>query len=118
MKSRSILVVDDDLAFTTPLIGFLEGEGFRVRSANTGVEALEAIAEERPDLVLLDMYLPMMDGWEFARELRARDIAIPIVVTTAAHQARQAAEEIGAAAYVPKPLSLPMLLQRITALCA
>ena len=91
----------------------LEQEGFTVQTAGNGLSALEHIERERPSLVLLDMHLPEMDGWEFCRLLHERKIDVPIVVMTAAAEARMWAAQIGAAAYVTKPLSLPLLLSRI-----
>src|SRR5688572_5718839 len=65
---------------------------------------------------LLDMRMPVMDGWEFAIELRARAIEVPIIVMPAAEDAQSCADEIGASAYVTKPISLPALIARIDAL--
>ncbi len=108
-----VLVVDDDAALRWMVASFLEQEGFTVQTAGSGTSALEHIERERPSLILLDMHLPEMDGWEFARLLRERQIDVPIVVMTAAAEARMWASQIGAAAYVTKPLSLPLLLSRI-----
>jgi CheY-like chemotaxis protein len=69
-----------------------------------------SIERERPRLILLDLRMPHMDGWELARELRARRAAIPIVVVTAAQNARQWAEDVGAEAYLAKPFDLEELL--------
>ena len=108
-----VLVVDDDPALRWMVASFLEQEGFTVQTAGNGLSALEHIERERPSLVLLDMHLPEMDGWEFCRLLHERKIDVPIVVMTAAAEARMWAAQIGAAAYVTKPLSLPLLLSRI-----
>ena len=110
-----ILVVDDDPSLRMMIFAFLQDEGFSVQTAANGAEALKHIERQRPTLILLDMYMPVMDGWEFVRALRARGMDLPIVIVTAAHQARQQAQEIGAVAYVAKPVSLPLLLARLDA---
>ena len=67
----TVLVVDDDLDIRATLAQILREEGFRVREARNGLEALEKVAEEEPDLVLLDLVMPVIDGWEVLRTLRA-----------------------------------------------
>jgi CheY-like chemotaxis protein len=113
-----ILIVDDDVSIRTTLTAFLEDEGYSVDAAINGAEALECVARQRPSLILLDMRMPVMDGWAFAGALRARGIAVPLVVMTAARDARRWAEEIGATAYVAKPFDLPELLNKLADLCA
>jgi len=108
-----VLIVDDERFFRESVADFLRGEGFRVRSAVSGIEALRIIEQEQPDLVLLDMHMPVMDGWTFARELRIRGLNIPIMAMTSAEEARSYARAIEAASYVVKPVSLPLLLQRL-----
>jgi CheY-like chemotaxis protein len=112
-------VVDDDLGIRTTLAALLEDEGYRVATARHGEEALVSIALERPSLVLLDMRMPVMDGWTLARELRLRATEVPLVVMTAAAQeARRWAEEISATAYLPKPLDPSVLLATLDDICA
>jgi two-component system, OmpR family, response regulator MprA len=113
-----ILVVDDDPLVRGTISMFLQTEGYAVQTAADGVEALEQIGREPPAVVLLDMRMPVMDGWTFVHELRARDLAVPIIVMTAAQDARRWADELGASAYVPKPVSFPALIARIDQLCA
>ncbi len=101
-----VLVVDDDPAILTTVSEILQFEGYAVRTATNGAEALRLVEHARPWLVLLDMRMPVMDGWGFARALRARGIDVPIVVMTAAADSRRWAEEIGAAGHVAKPFEL------------
>src|SRR5688572_22571122 len=113
--SRDLLVVDDDPDMVELLLGVLEQAGYEARSASNGREALDAVAERRPALVLLDMLMPIMDGWACARELR--DLYGPdlkIVVVTAAEHARAWAEEVGADGVLPKPFKLGELLLTVT----
>jgi CheY-like chemotaxis protein len=75
MKDRSkILIVDDDEATLTALAGLLELEGYRVEKARNGKEALERLLAGAPGLVLLDLKMPVMDGWQFLTE-RAKDVS-------------------------------------------
>jgi CheY-like chemotaxis protein len=103
----SILVVEDDPDLLALMEMILDGEGYRVRTAREGGEALARIAEEMPRLVFLDMRMPGMNGWDFAREFRARHgAACPIVVVTAAEDARRRAEEIAAQGWLAKPFEI------------
>jgi len=113
-----LLLVDDEPAIRTTLTVLFEDEGYLVEEAANGQEALERIERTRPALVLLDMRMPIMDGWQFAHEIQLRKIDVPIVVMTAARDARAWDGEIAAAAYVTKPFDLDFLLATVNRLCA
>ncbi len=107
----SILVVEDDPDLLSLMEMILESEGWRVRTAREGGEALQRVTEEMPALVFLDMRMPGMNGWEFAREFRARHgDGCPIVVVTAAEDARRRAEEIAAQGWLAKPFEIADVL--------
>ena len=108
-----VLVVDDDAAIRDAVRDVLEDAGIGVETASDGAEALSRIEVRRPRLVLLDMRMPVMDGWAFARELRERGVELPVVVMTAAADARRWAEEIGANGYVPKPFAVSELIAAV-----
>jgi urea transport system substrate-binding protein len=108
-----ILVVDDDRAILDTVAEVLDLEGYPVECAANGAEALERVESHRPRLVLLDMRMPVLDGWGFARALRDRGVDLPIVVMTAAQDARRWADEIGAAGYLSKPFELVDLLTAV-----
>lgn len=108
--ARPILVVDDDHSILETLAEFLDLEGYPVRTATNGAEALERFDDPEPKLVLLDMRMPVLDGWGFARALKQRGSNVPILVMTAAQDAGRWAEEVGAAGYVAKPFDLTELL--------
>jgi two-component system chemotaxis response regulator CheY len=110
---KPILVVDDDPEILAMLRDFLESEGLSVRTASNGEEALDALATTTPSLILLDMRMPVLDGWGFAERYRAGAFGYPIVVMTAAESARRWAEEIGATGYIAKPFDVDELLQTI-----
>ena len=118
MTDCSILVVDDDPAILTTLAEFLEMEGYPVSTASNGAEALRTVEQAEPSIVLLDMRMPVLDGWGFARALRERGRTLPILMMTAAQDTRQWAEEINAAGYIAKPFDLMDLLAAVEDLCA
>lgn len=113
-RDRAVLVVDDDLDLRGALELILEGEGYRVLTAGNGLEALERLATEVPAVILLDMRMPIMDGWQFAREFRARlGWPCPVVVCTAAEDARRRALEIEAEGYLEKPFEIDDVIEAI-----
>jgi two-component system phosphate regulon response regulator PhoB len=115
-----VLVVEDDAALATMLRYNLERQGFRVDEAADGQEALLRIAEQRPDLVLLDWMLPTMSGLEICRRLRRRPETrtLPIIMLTARTEDTDAVRglDVGADDYVTKPFGMDALLARIRAL--
>ena len=102
----SILIVEDDEDLRDLVKMMLELEGFDVQTAQHGREALELVGESMPDLILLDIKMPVMDGWSFAVEFRARyGSSAPIVVMTAAEHAAARAQEVGAKGWISKPFA-------------
>ena len=114
---KLILVVDDEPKIVRLARDYLEKDGFRVLSAYDGVSALAAARREHPDLVVLDLMLPGMDGWEVCRALR-HESDVPIIMLTArAEESDQVAGlELGADDYVTKPFSPRTLVARVRAL--
>lgn len=108
---RRVLVVDDDAGIREFVRTVLTDEGYTVSEATDGHDALEHVGRERPDLILLDMRMPVMDGWEFARTYRGRPGPhAPIVIVTAALDVAKDAMEIGADGFLAKPFLLDDLL--------
>lgn len=106
-----VLMVDDDAAIRNVVSLALGDEGFNVICAADGQEALEAIRRSQPDLILLDMRMPVMDGWAFASAYRQEPPPhAPIVVLTAARDAAAVATEIGARECLAKPFDLDDLI--------
>lgn len=111
---QPVLVVDDDPSIRHLVAEVLRDEGFDVATADDGGEALRFVAVEKPAVIVLDMRMPVIDGWEFARAYRRRPGPhAPIVAVTAEHDARQCGEEIGADAVVPKPFQIDDLVRTI-----
>jgi CheY-like chemotaxis protein len=113
--SESVLVVDDDPDVVDTLSMVLERFDFPVQTACNGVDALAAVEHEMPRIILLDMLMPIMTGWQFAEEYARRypGRRAPIVVLTAADDARARAIEIGAADYLRKPFDMRLLLDTV-----
>jgi CheY-like chemotaxis protein len=111
VEGGPILVVDDDEVILSTVEFILADEGYPVAVAMNGEEALERVEEDPPRLILLDMKMPVMDGWGFAARYRQRlGPHAPIVVMTAAHDSRGRAAEIGADGYISKPFDVENLL--------
>jgi two-component system alkaline phosphatase synthesis response regulator PhoP len=112
-----VLIVDDEPEIVRGLSDNLQFEGYETASAANGAEALAALARETPDLVILDIMMPVMSGWDVAKELRRRGIDVPIIMLTARGEEvdRVLGLELGADDYVAKPFSLRELLARVRA---
>lgn len=108
-----ILVVDDDRSILATVQEILVAEGYDVRAAGGGAEAVSIARSWAPTLVLLDMRMPGVDGWAVARAMRGFAAGVPIVVMTAAENAARWADEISADGYLAKPFQLDDLLRCI-----
>ena len=105
-----LLVVDPDPQVRAELSALLALRGCRVETASDGQEALRTLERFRPAMVLLEMRLPVLDGWAVARELQRRKVHVPVVVMGPAEEASAWAQEIHAAAFLPKPVEVSRLL--------
>lgn len=116
--STRILVIDDDPSVTSLLKRGLSYEGYRVDAAATGRDGLDVARERPPDLVILDVMMPGIDGLEVCRRLRAADPSLPIIMLTARDGTGDQVRglETGADDYVVKPFTFEVLLARIRAL--
>ncbi len=111
MSDPYVLVVDDDPDMVGIIEAVLDSEGYACRGAENGLQALEAADAARPALVLLDMMMPIMNGWDCAYELRARfGKTLPIVVLTAAEHADAWGAEVEADGVLAKPFDVATLL--------
>jgi two-component system, chemotaxis family, chemotaxis protein CheY len=109
--SRHILVVDDDLAIRQAITMILESEDYRVATAADGLEALDRIAELNPAVVLLDLQMPVLTGWEVLKRLAEEGATVPVVVMTAGYRAQAEAATYNAAGYLAKPFELDDVLE-------
>ena len=115
-----ILVVDDTPMNVKLLEGVLAGHGYAVITAPSGAIALERVRDEHPDLVLLDVVMPEMSGYEVCRRLRAEDATrlLPVVMVTALDPVTERVKgiEVGADDFLTKPINQPELLARVRSL--
>jgi CheY-like chemotaxis protein len=115
-RTKAVLVIEDDAVSREGLATLLQRDGWTVLRASNGREALNRLKAVRPDLVFLDMLMPVMDGWQFLRELRQAmpAFAVPIVLTTTITIAsREWALAQGCAGYLPKPIQVEALFAEI-----
>ena len=117
-QATRILVAEDDRAVRESLVRALQLEGYTVVSARNGGEALEAVRQSQPDVILLDVSMPMVDGLTVCRVLRAEDNHVPVLMLTARTETsdRVAGLDAGADDYLAKPYDLDELLARLRAL--
>ena len=117
MATSSILIVDDDKKLVELVRAYLEKDGYRVLTAHDGLRALELARQKRPDLVILDLMLPGMDGLDVCRVLRAEGNKVPIIMLTAKTtvEDRLVGLDLGADDYVTKPFSPRELMARVRA---
>jgi len=116
-QRKTLLIVDDDADLRGAVAEQLEAEGFATIESSTAREGVEAAQEQRPDLVLLDVDLPDMDGRDACRQMRHRGVVAPIIMLTAAAGDDETVQglEAGANDYVTKPYKFAVLLARIRA---
>jgi CheY-like chemotaxis protein len=114
-ETRDVLVVDDDLYLTEIISDVLEAEGHTARKASNGLEALDLIKERKPEIILLDLMMPVMNGWELADHLRSNpDWAdIPVVVITANYHPDRKQQVAGARAVITKPFDIDQLVDAV-----
>jgi len=117
MKKGKVLVVDDEVNITQILEFSIGSEGFEVITAQNGEEAIEKARREQPDLIILDIMMPKIDGYEACRILKANPLtkAIPVVLLTAKGRDidKRLGLEVGATDYIVKPFSPNKLIERI-----
>ena len=114
VQGRAILVVDDDPVLRGLMADALTIEGYPVETASNGLEALQAMEEARPSLVILDMHMPVLDGPALVEILRQRGFDPPVLVVSAtSREVRRIARDLGAAASLPKPFELDELLDLV-----
>jgi len=117
MNQQAVLVIDDEGPYSRVVAEVLAKKGFRVRTAAHGLSGLFAAKRDQPDLILLDIMMPEMDGLTVVRKIRAEPTLsqTPVVVISALASAedRRAALEAGADAFLPKPFTMEELTQAI-----
>jgi two-component system alkaline phosphatase synthesis response regulator PhoP len=119
-KNKTIMVVDDNPDIVTSVKTLLEGKGYKVQSAYSGLEVFNLLAKQKPDLILLDIMMPQMDGLEVLSRLKSypNTRPIPVIVLTAKqpHEAITGGYDIWADSYITKPFTNTQLLNVINRL--
>jgi CheY-like chemotaxis protein len=110
-----VLIADDNPDILILLRTNLRGAGYESVEAGNGQIALERIEQDKPDVVLLDLMMPVLDGWGVLEALRGRAGSPPVIVVSASDSSAnvERARELGVAAYVTKPFNLPALVQLV-----
>lgn len=116
-KEKKILIVEDEPSLIFTLQDTLESEGYNVKVVSNGTDALEMVKENTPDLMILDLMLPGMSGYEICEKVRSMKYTFPIIMLTARDQEVDKVEglNIGADDYITKPFGVKELLARIKA---
>jgi two-component system response regulator MprA len=115
-RGGAVLVVDDDPGILATVADALDLEGYRVRTATNGREALEVLETTTPSVILLDIRMPVLDGPSFVKRMRERGTTSRILVMTAAENAKRWAEDVGADDFLAKPFDLDDLLAAVARL--
>src|SRR5437870_5577759 len=108
MKARKILIIEDDLALLRGLKDNFQAQGYQVRTANDGQKGLAAMLLDPPDVLLLDLMLPRINGYEICRAARSRRVHTPIIMLTARSQEEDMVRglRLGADDYITKPFDI------------
>jgi DNA-binding response OmpR family regulator len=117
VKNRHLLVVEDDANIRRGVVDILESEGYEVSAAQNGSEGLKMFKQNKYDLVLLDLMMPEMSGYDVCKEIRKRDALVPVLILTAKSQEidKVVGLELGADDYITKPFGVKELLARVAA---
>ena len=118
MEPINVLLVEDEATLAMIIKDTLEGQGFRIRLAGNGEEGLRLFFEEKPDVLVADVMMPRMDGFEMVRRIRKTDTRTPVLFLTARSAMNDVVEgfEIGGNDYLKKPFGMQELMVRIKAL--
>jgi len=119
MNTTDVLVVDDDTDIRDSISLLLKYEGYDVSTASNGSEGFEQLKIKRPSLILLDLMMPIMDGWQFKTEIDLNpDLKnIPIIVVSADGNIKNKSESIGVSEYLAKPIDIDSLLTMVKKYC-
>ena len=117
-QSLDVLSIEDDRRIARLIEVALESEGYSVRICEDGLEALRCLEDEDPDVILLDLMLPRMDGREFVWELRRTGKTTPVILLSAARDLPRRAAELPVQGYVAKPFAIADLLATIDSVVA
>ena len=119
---KKVLIIEDDPSFSRAISHIVEKEGYNVTNASNGMTGLRMVKEDKPDLLILDVMLPGIDGFEICSQLRnePQTAKLPIIMLSAKGQEtdKTTGLKVGADEYLTKPVDRAVLLERVTALLA
>ena len=117
MKKRKVLVIEDDRAISGLLVHMLEGQDFEVQAAFDGLEGLSKTKEFQPELIILDVNMPLMNGWQLLKTLKSssKTYDIPIIMCTEHSLMKEVEDALsnGAAGYIMKPFTTERVMSKI-----
>ncbi|MHB1423652.1 MAG: response regulator transcription factor [Gemmataceae bacterium] len=115
MPSHPIILIDDDRAWSEAAVALLRAEGFDVKTAADGQHGLELLDRSTPLMVILDVHLPRLSGFDLLRELRRRGQQVPILMVSSEDEAGLMAEALdeGASSFLRKPVAVDLLLRAV-----
>jgi CheY-like chemotaxis protein len=116
-RNVNVLVVDDQEVIRDTLQTALDDEGFTVECAANGQEALDIMERWKPCVILLDLMMPVMDGWAFRAEQQRSGNTVPVVLLSAAGELERHKEALGAVAIIPKPFDIDNVVSAIERIC-
>ncbi len=111
--TKALLVVEDDSTAREGMAAVLHAGGYTVDTVPHGEAALTHLRKQKPDLILLDMLMPIMDGWKFLERFQRLDLDIPIIVITGSILTLDWAKQHGCAGFLRKPIDVPELLAEV-----
>lgn len=117
-RPKRVLIADDDAFVRASLAAVLRSEGFQVEEAEDGAQAVTLATRQAPDLVLLDLNMPRMDGWAAFTRLQCRRPLVPVIVITARPHQYEEAVRLGVDAFMEKPLNIGLLVRAARQLSA
>ncbi len=112
---KKILLVEDDLSIRELLVEIFENEGYQVSSSLNGLEGIKSLQTETPDLIVMDIMMPVMDGYAFRKEMLAdpKSSSIPLLALSAQTQSIEKLADYGITNFIKKPLELDELLEAV-----
>lgn len=115
-NKKCVLVVDDEMAILRFIGISLKASGYKVICANSGQEALTMVEQEKPDIVVLDVFMPGMNGFEVLEKIRQTTVKVPVLVSSARASIAERAMSLGANGFIAKPFTPDYLIKKIQAL--
>ncbi len=112
-KPSVLLIVEDNTGVRDVVVEILVGEGYEIVEARNGEEGLAALSVKQPNLILLDLEMPVMTGWAFMKQLKARALSIPVIIMSGRTDWAGRVTQLGAVDFLAKPFDVPELVSKV-----